>query len=67
MSVLLKRNEGAIDRIIRVVLGLFLLNLTVLWPQTPWGWLGVAPLMTGVLGSCPIYSLLGLRTCSLLR
>lgn len=58
------RNEGPVDRIVRVVIGLFLLSMTVAWPQTAWGWVGVVPLMTGVLGTCPLYRMLGIRTCS---
>lgn len=59
-----QRNEGPIDRIVRVVLGLFLLTMTVAWPQTPWGFVGVLPLLTGVVGVCPLYRMLGIRTCS---
>jgi hypothetical protein len=62
---LLPRNEGAADRVLRVVLGVGLLSLTVLGPATPWGFLGLVPLTTGLLGSCPLYTLLGLRTCPL--
>jgi hypothetical protein len=67
MNLLLKRNEGPLDRIVRIVAGLFLLSLTFLWPETPWGWVGLVPLFTGLVGSCPLYSLLGFRTCSLPR
>lgn len=60
---LLPRNEGTLDRVLRVGLGLALLSLVFMGPRTAWGWVGLVPLLTGALGSCPIYSLLGLNTC----
>jgi hypothetical protein len=63
MSRLLARNEHFVDRALRVVLGLGLLSLTFLGPHTALGYLGLIPLATGLLGSCPVYSLLGLSTC----
>ncbi len=56
-------NEGMVDRVLRVVAGVALLSLTVLGPKTMWGLVGIIPLVTGALGSCPIYTLLGLNTC----
>ena len=56
-------NEGTIDRTLRVVLGLALLSLAFVGPRTPWGYLGLVPLLTGALGSCPIYAVLGFSTC----
>jgi hypothetical protein len=67
MSSLLARNVGTIDRTVRVVVGLALLSLTVAGPHTLWGLVGIVPLATAALGSCPLYSLLGLRTCPLQR
>ncbi|UTV80061.1 DUF2892 domain-containing protein [Acidithiobacillus sp. YTS05] len=58
-------NEGMVDRGIRVLVGVVLLILVFVGPQTPWGWVGVVPLLTGLVGWCPLYSLLGLRTCPL--
>ena len=55
-------NEGPFDRFIRVVLGLGLIALVFVGPQTTWGWVGLIPLITGVVGMCPLYSLLGIRT-----
>ncbi len=57
------RNEGTLDRVARVVLGLILLSLTVVGPQTMWGLVGLIPLLTGLVGYCPIYKLLGFDTC----
>jgi len=62
MSKLLATNENTIDRALRVVLGLGLLAIAVIGPKTPLGFLGVVPLATGLLGSCPLYSLLGIST-----
>ncbi len=57
-------NEGTLDRGVRIVLGLVLLALVFVGPRTPWGWLGLLPLVTGLVGYCPLYSLLGVRTCA---
>ncbi|NBC20709.1 MAG: DUF2892 domain-containing protein [Alphaproteobacteria bacterium] len=56
-------NEGAIDRVLRVILGLAILSLAFFGPQSPWAWLGLVPLLTGLAGFCPAYALLGIRTC----
>lgn len=58
-----KTNVGNVDRILRIVVGLVLIALVFVGPQTPWGWLGIIPLATGVLRTCPAYSLLGISTC----
>jgi hypothetical protein len=63
MSKLFPRNEAKIERVIRVVAGIGLLSLVFVGPQTPWGWIGVVPLLTGLIGSCPLYTLLGISTC----
>jgi hypothetical protein len=62
MRKLLPRNEGTVDRVLRVALGLGLIAIVFVGPRTPWGWIGVVPLITGLLGSCPAYTLLGLGT-----
>lgn len=59
----MKINEGAADRVIRVVVGLVLLALVFVGPKTPWGWVGLVPLLTGLAGICPLYSVLGFKTC----
>ena len=56
-------NEGTIDRALRVIVGLVLIALVFVGPQTPWGWIGVVPLLTGIVGFCPAYRLLGINTC----
>lgn len=64
MSAIFPRNERTLDRVVRVVAGLALLSLVWVGPQTAWGWVGLVPLVTGLVGSCPIYRLLGISTCS---
>jgi len=59
------KNEGSIDRAVRIVLGLVLLSLVFVGPKTWLGLLGLVPLLTGALGSCPLYSLLGISSCPL--
>jgi len=63
MKNLLPKNEGNLDRVLRAMLGLGLLSLVVVGPQTLWGLLGLIPLSTALLGSCPAYTLLGISTC----
>lgn len=57
-------NEGRVDRVARVVLGVALLALVFVGPKTWIGWFGLVPLVTGLVGFCPLYRLLGLRTTS---
>lgn len=61
------KNEGTVDRVLRVVAGAALVSLVFVGPQTPWGWIGVVPLVTGLIGNCPVYSLLGISTCPVKR
>ena len=63
MSKLFPRNEHDVERILRVVAGVAILSLAFVGPKTAWGYLGVVPLVTGAIGSCPLYTLLGLSTC----
>lgn len=58
------KNEGGLDRTLRIVVGIALLALVFVGPQTPWGWIGLVPLATGLIGWCPAYRLLGISTCS---
>lgn len=58
-------NVGTIDRVLRIVVGLGLLSLVFVGPQTPWGWIGLVPLVTALIGYCPAYSIFGIRTCPL--
>lgn len=63
----MNQNAGTLDRVIRVALGLGLLLLVVVGPQSWWGLVGIIPLLTGVVGYCPLYGILGLRTCPIAR
>ena len=62
---MLAKNEGTADRVLRIGAGLVLISLVFIGPQTAWGWIGVVPVVTGALGSCPLYSLLGINTCGM--
>lgn len=63
LSKLLPRNEHPVERGLRIVVGLALLSLFFVGPKTPWGLLGIVPILTGSLGSCPVYTLFGISTC----
>jgi hypothetical protein len=56
-------NIGTADRAVRIVAGLALIALAFVGPQTPWGWVGLVPLATGLVRWCPAYTLFGLNTC----
>lgn len=58
----MKQNVHAVERFIRVIIGLFVLSLIFWGPVTLWGLLGLIPLLTGLLGWCPLYSILGIST-----
>jgi hypothetical protein len=60
-------NEGSLDRTVRVIVGIALLSLTMIGPKSMFGFLGVVPLATGVIGFCPLYRLVGLSTCPATR
>lgn len=63
MSKLFPNNEHMIERVARVLLGIGVLSLIVVGPKSWFGLLGLVPLLTGLIGSCPIYTLLGASTC----
>lgn len=56
------RNEGTIDRTLRIFLGVLLIGLAISGTSAL-GWIGVVPLLTGLFGTCPLYSILGINTC----
>jgi hypothetical protein len=60
----MEKNVGGIDRILRIIVGLGLISLVFVGPHTPWGWIGVIPLLTAFVSFCPAYRLIGLNTCS---
>jgi hypothetical protein len=62
-SKLLPHNEGKVDRVLRVIVGAVLISLVFVGPKTAWGWIGLVPLVTGLAGTCPVYTMFGWRTC----
>ena len=58
-----KVNEGTADRAFRAIVGIGLIAIVFVGPKTPWGWLGIIPLATALIGWCPAYTLLGINTC----
>jgi len=56
-------NVGSLDRMLRILLGLVLIAIVFVGPKTPWGWIGLVPLITGFMRSCPLYALFGFSTC----
>ena len=60
----MKANVGGIDRILRIVVGIALIALTLTGTIGNWGWLGLLPLATGLIGWCPPYAIFGWNTCS---
>lgn len=59
----MKSNVGGIDKIARIAVGAILLILAIMGIGTPWTWIGVVPLVTGLVGFCPLYTLFGFSTC----
>lgn len=60
------KNVGPVDRILRIVAGLVILSLFFIYPGAWWRYytlIGVVPLLTGLMSSCPLYSILGITTC----
>jgi hypothetical protein len=57
-------NVGSADRVFRILLGIALISLVFVGPQTLWGWIGVVPLLTGLFSTCPLYAMLGINTCA---
>jgi hypothetical protein len=60
-----KTNEGTLDRALRIIVGAALIAIVFVGPKTAWGWVGLVPLLTGLVGNCPVYTLLGIRTCKI--
>ncbi len=60
----MSRNVGTLDRVLRIVVGAILIALVFVGPQTPWGWIGLIPLVTAFVGFCPAYRLLGICTAA---
>ena len=59
----MKINTGCIDRALRGVIGLALITMAATGTVGMWGWIGVVPLLTGLIGFCPLYTIMGTNTC----
>lgn len=57
------QNEGGLDRSLRILVGLVLIALAFTGTVGAWGYLGAVPLITGLIGWCPAYTLIGIKTC----
>ena len=60
----MKINVGQTDKILRILVGVGLLSLAFMGPKTAFGYIGLIPLITGLVNYCPLYSVLGMNTCS---
>jgi hypothetical protein len=60
---LLPRNVHDVERVVRVLAGIGILSLAFVGPETPWGWIGLVPIATGLAGTCPVYTVFGFSTC----
>lgn len=63
----MKTNEGGLDRVLRIVAGMALIGLAATGKVGLWGYIGVIPLLTGAIGWCPLYTVLGINTCPVRR
>ena len=59
----MKANVATLDRALRIGAGLSLIGLAVAGVIGPWGYVGIVPVLTGLLRVCPAYSLLGISSC----
>ena len=60
---IVKRNVHPVERFVRVFVGLGILSLAFVGPETAWGYLGIIPILTGLVGTCPMYTACGKSTC----
>jgi Inner membrane protein YgaP-like, transmembrane domain len=58
----MKVNIGQIERVVRIVVGIGILSLAFVGPKSPWAYLGILPVLTGLAGWCPPYALFGIST-----
>jgi hypothetical protein len=59
----MKKNIGAVERLLRIIAGMGIFSLAFVGPHSPWAYLGIIPLATGLIGWCPAYALFGFSTC----
>jgi hypothetical protein len=53
--MIMKKNMGKVDKTLRLIVGLILISLVFIGPQTPWGWIGLILVVTSFVGWCPLY------------
>jgi hypothetical protein len=63
MKNFLAVTEHPVERVLRVLIGVVVLSLVFIGPKTAWGWIGLLPVLTGMTGLCPLYTILGISTC----
>ncbi len=63
LEKLLPRNVHNVERVVRVLIGIGILSLAFVGPESPWGYLGIIPITTGLIGTCPLYTVFGFSTC----
>lgn len=61
----MQTNVGSFDKVLRITAGVVLIALAATGMVGTWGWIGIVPLLTGLFNFCPLYSLLGIKTCKL--
>jgi len=59
----MKSNVGGVDKILRILAGVVLIGLAIAGIGTPWTWVGIVALATGLINFCPLYPMLGISTC----
>jgi len=62
---LLPRNVHNIERVVRVLVGIGIVSMAFVGPETPWAYLGIVPIVTGLIGTCPLYTVCGFGTCAM--
>ena len=60
---LIPRNVHNVERVVRVLVGIGILSLAFVGPETAWGYVGLIPITTGLIGTCPLYTVFGISTC----
>ena len=63
----MRQNEGRLDRALRIIAGLLLMTLAATGTIGYWGYIGIVPLLTGLVGFCPLYGMLGISSCPIRR
>ena len=62
-EVVMEKNIHPIERILRISLGVILISFAFVGPANPWFLLGLVPIITGLVGWCPLYAIIGFNSC----